>query len=175
MGSISHIRLRERIFFSGISSSQFLLGFFACQKFGWFSFWFLFCFGVIEEEIDYARYATFATIATLRYATDRRGQKEERRGFFCWCRIERERERERRRKRREKTNAIYLRRGDCPQKTEKSTIPKSETPKGKEEEEEADMETIASCFETTAITSYLGQSLPNRPLTNRKAKKRQKI
>lgn len=24
---------------------------------------------MIEEEIDYARYATFATIATLRYAT----------------------------------------------------------------------------------------------------------
>lgn len=65
MGSISHIRLREGIFFSGTT----LFSSFAYQKFGWFLFGFLFCAGVIEEEIDYARYATFATLRSLRYAT----------------------------------------------------------------------------------------------------------
>lgn len=128
---------------------------------------------MIEEEIDYARYATFATLRSLRYATlqteeDRRKNDE---GFLLVS----DRERESEERKRERTNAIHLRRGDCPQKTEKTTIPKSKIPKGKEEEEEeADMETIASCFETTAITSYLGQSLPNRPLTNRKEAKTKK-
>lgn len=117
---------------------------------------------MIEEEIDYARYATFATLRSLRYATlqteeDRRKNDE---GFF---------ERGSEERKRERKNAIHLRRGDCPQKTEKSTIPKGK------EEEEADMETIASCFETTAITSYLGQSLPNRPSTNRKETPKKKL
>lgn len=56
---------------------------------------------MIEEEIDYARYATFATLRSLRYATlqteeDRRKNDE---GFFRWCRIERERRRKRKDKR----------------------------------------------------------------------------
>lgn len=117
---------------------------------------------MIEEEIDYARYATFATLRSLRY---RRKRTEGRTTRVFLLVSDRERGREERK--RERTNAIHLRRGDCPQKKEKTTIPKSKIPKGKEEEE-ADMETIASCFETTAITSYLGQSLPNRSLTNRK-------
>lgn len=49
---------------------------------------------MIEEEIDYARYATFATLRSLRYATlqteeDRRKNDE---GF--WLVSDRERERE---------------------------------------------------------------------------------
>lgn len=99
MGSISHIRLREGIFFS---SSQFLLGFFLHVKslVGFFLVLFLIWCDRGGNRLRSLRYVRYATIATLRYATDRRGQKEERRGVFCWCRIERERGRERRRKRR---------------------------------------------------------------------------
>lgn len=72
---------------------------------------------MIEEEIDYVRYATFATLRSLRYATlqteeDRRKNDE---GFLLVS----DRERGSEERKREKTNAIYLRRGDCPQNTEK--------------------------------------------------------
>lgn len=113
MGSISHIRLREGIFFL---SSQFLLGFFCISKVWLVSFWFSFLIWWDRggNRLRSLRYVRYATIATLRYATDRRKNDE---GFLLVS--DRERERERRRKRREKTNAIYLRRGDCPQNTEK--------------------------------------------------------